>query len=395
MNATAVLDNNMTAVNPGGSTQGASSFVVLATYPPTHCGLATFAKALCSGLEEVGVSEIGVVRVVDELVSDSQTRVVAQLVAGSQRSRDDALQVINGYDYLLVQHEFGIFGGADGVEVLDLLKYVEIPIIVTLHTVPLMPTTGQRHVLEAIAEIAQNLVTMTVVAKERLLDGYSVEAGKVVTVPHGAAVPNALPTTPVGKTRLLTWGLLGFGKGIEHVIDALALLPDLVNDIEYVVAGQTHPKIVLKEGERYRDMLKRRASVVGVSSMVSFDDSYRPLPSLLRLVERSTCVVLPYDSPDQITSGVLVDAVAAGRPVIATAFPHAVELLSRGAGLVVPHQDPSALALAIRQVATNNSLVSSMVNATVPLAAEHKWSAVAARYIDVATSASASWSVAL
>ncbi|CAB4593798.1 unannotated protein [freshwater metagenome] len=395
MVATAVLENEMTARNPGSSTPVAASFVVLSTYPPTHCGLATFANALCGGLEDVGVAKVGVIRVVDELVNDSDARVVAQLVSGSQRSRVDAARVINGFDYLLVQHEFGIFGGPDGIEVLELLDDVIIPIIVTLHTVPLVPTTGQRQVLEAIAEIAQNLVTMTAAAKDRLLAGYSLDADKVVTVPHGATVPHALETPPAGKTRLLTWGLLGFGKGIEHVIDALALLPDLIDDIEFVIAGQTHPKIVLKEGERYRDMLKRRASVLGVSPMISFDDTYRPLPSLLNLISQSTCVVLPYDSPDQITSGVLVDAIAAGRPVIATGFPHAVELLSGGAGMVVPHQDPAALARAIRQVATNDALVSSMVSATVPLSAEHKWTAVATRYVDVANSASSTWSVAV
>jgi glycosyltransferase involved in cell wall biosynthesis len=179
------------------------------------------------------------------------------------------------------------------------------------------------------------------------------------------------------------------------VIDALALLPDLRDDIHYVIAGQTHPKIVLKEGERYRDMLKRRANLLGVSSMISFDDTYRPLPSLLRLISRSTCVILPYDSPDQITSGVLVDAISAGRPVIATGFPHAVELLSDGAGIVVPHQDPAALAKAIRAIATDSSLLESMATATVPLSATHKWPAVATRYIDVATTAPSAWSLAV
>jgi hypothetical protein len=164
-------------------------------------------------------------------------------------------------------------------------------------------------------------------------------SAKVVTIPHGATVPvgSALPLS--GGVSLLTWGLLGPGKGIEWVIDALAMVPELHDKVHYTVAGQTHPKIRANDGESYRDMLKRRAHLLGVSSLITFDDRYRSLDSLLELVNQSTCVVLPYDSDDQITSGVLVDAVSAGRPVIATAFPHADELLATGAGIVVPHRD--------------------------------------------------------
>jgi glycosyltransferase involved in cell wall biosynthesis len=119
--------------------------------------------------------------------------------------------------------------------------------------------------------------------------------------------------------------------------------------------------------------------------MVSFDDQYRTVPSLLELIGQSTCVVLPYDSEDQITSGVLVDAVSAGRPVIATGFPHAVELLAGGVGIVVPHQDPVAMASAIRAVVSNPRLVDSMAEATQTLASDHRWTAVAARYADVSS----------
>jgi glycosyltransferase involved in cell wall biosynthesis len=131
-------------------------------------------------------------------------------------------------------------------------------------------------------------------------------------------------------------------------------------------------------------MLKRRAELLGVSQQITFDDAYRSLPSLLSLIKESTCVVLPYDSDDQITSGVLVDAVSAGRPVIATRFPHAVELLSDGAGLVVPHRDSVSLAHAIKQVAIDEELLKKMAAATWPLAAEHRWPAIAAKYVDLA-----------
>jgi glycosyltransferase involved in cell wall biosynthesis len=357
----------------------------LSTFPPTHCGLATFAAALAKGLSDVGVRRVGIIRAGDDDVAETDKRVVGRLRAGSSRSRVQAAREINAYDFLLLQHEFGIFGGDDGAEVLDLLDDVHIPVIVTLHTVPLMPSTGQRLVLEALAARADVLVTMTRAARDRLLKLYRVQPEKVVTIPHGATVPHIFGQHSPEETTLLTWGLLGPGKGVEWVIDALSLLPDLKDKVHYVVAGQTHPKVFANEGERYRDMLKRRAALHGVSSMVSFDDQYRTVPSLLELIGQSTCVVLPYDSEDQITSGVLVDAVSAGRPVIATGFPHAVELLAGGVGIVVPHQDPVAMASAIRAVASNPRLVDSMAEATQTLASDHRWTAVAARYADVSS----------
>jgi len=133
-------------------------------------------------------------------------------------------------------------------------------------------------------------------------------------------------------------GLLGPGKGIEWAIDALAQLRDLKPRVKYIVAGNTHPKVFEYEGDVYRNMLIQRAKNRKVD--VEFDPEYRSLASLARLISEASIVILPYDSPDQVTSGVLVDAIAAGRPVIATAFPHAVELLSTGAGIVVPRQDP-------------------------------------------------------
>jgi glycosyltransferase involved in cell wall biosynthesis len=225
---------------------------------------------------------------------------------------------------------------------------------------------------------------MTDVAHQRCLNVFDVAAEKVVTIPHGATVPERTSLPLSTDVSLLTWGLLGPGKGVEWVIDALAMLPDLRDRLCYTVAGETHPKIKANDGEQYREMLKRRAELLGVADQVAFDDQYRSLPSLLSLINESTCVVLPYDSDDQITSGVLVDAVSAGRPVIATRFPHAVELLSDGAGIVVPHRDSVSLAHAIRQIATNENALQEMAAATWSLAAEHRWPAIASKYVDLA-----------
>ena len=138
-----------------------------------------------------------------------------------------------------------------------------------------------------------------------------------------------------------------------------------------------------RDGDDYRRSLIRETWSAGVAASVHFDDTYRDVPDLMRLVASSTLVVLPYDSKDQATSGVLVDAIAAGRPVIATAFPHAVELLSSGAGIVVPHANPVAMASAIRSVVSDPAHLASLTARAKALAPSLTWRAVAARYRDV------------
>ena len=184
----------------------------------------------------------------------------------------------------------------------------------------------------------------------------------------------------------MTWGLLGPGKGIEWAIDAMALLADVRPRPSYLVAGTTHPKVRAQDGEAYRDMLMRRCWRTGASRSVSFDDSYRDLPALTRLISGADLVVLPYDSDDQVTSGVLVDAVACGRPVVATAFPHAIELLSGGAGVVVPQRDAAALADVVRSVVDHPELLARMAAECRRLAPGLSWPAVARRYDELATS---------
>jgi glycosyltransferase involved in cell wall biosynthesis len=138
--------------------------------------------------------------------------------------------------------------------------------------------------------------------------------------------------------------------------------------------------VFARDGEQYRQSLIRQAWASGVAGSITFDDTYRDLDQLARLVASASVVVLPYDSRDQVTSGVLVDAIAAGRPVIATAFPHAVELLSSGAGIVVPHGDPAALAAAIASVVDDPALLESMTLRARELAPSLTWRSVAAQY---------------
>jgi len=183
---------------------------------------------------------------------------------------------------------------------------------------------------------------------------------------------------------MLTWGLIGPGKGIERVLDAMPALHDLPRRPRYLVAGRTHPKVLAADGESYREARMAQARRLGVAESVCFDDDYRDMEALNALIASSAVVVLPYDSTDQVTSGVLVDAIAAGKPVVATAFAHAEELLASGAGIVVPHDDPDAMASALRRVLFEPGLAERMAAEASRLAPALGWPVVAGEYLQLA-----------
>ena len=291
---------------------------------------------------------------------------------------------MNGCDVAIVQHEYGLYGGPDGDEVVDILAALRVPSIVIAHTVLCDPTPHQRSVLVEIAVLAGQVVVMSAAARERLCARFDVDPTKVDTIHHGAAFRPRPGRSVLAAPTLLTWGLLGPGKGIERVIDAMRSLHELQVRPRYLVAGQTHPKVLAADGEAYRNARIEQAWRNGVAASVTFDASYRDVPTLTALIQSAAVVVLPYDSRDQVTSGVLVDAIAAGRPVVATAFPHAVELLASGAGIVVDHDDPDALALALHRVLTEPDLAASMAAEASRLAPSLGWPVVAGAYLGLA-----------
>jgi glycosyltransferase involved in cell wall biosynthesis len=358
------------------------SFGILGTYAPTPCGIATFSAALADALTARG-ADVNVVRIADGEASDA-ARVVGELVNGSAASIEATTELLNRSDVVIVQHEYGIYGGPDGDDVVQIMSGLRVPSIVVVHTVLKDPTPHQRSVLESVMASADHIVVMSEVARQRLCAGFAVDGPKVITIPHGAALPRGMVTQHPDRPTILTWGLLGPGKGIERVIDAMASLKNLPNPPRYLIAGRTHPKVLAAQGESYREALVAQANRLGVADSVFFDAVYRTPDELTALIQTATVVVLPYDSTDQVTSGVLVDSLASGRPIVATAFPHAVELLASGAGTVVDHSDSEAMAAALRQLLTDPHVADSMATEARGLAPAIAWPVVADAYVVVA-----------
>jgi glycosyltransferase involved in cell wall biosynthesis len=359
-------------------------FGFLSTYPPTRCGLATFTEALAAAMEDRDNREARVVRVMDEPAPASEARfgrkmVAAELVAGDPRSMGGAIRTLNGFDIVIVQHEYGIFGGEDGDEVLEVLEGLSAPSIVVLHTVLDTPTPRQKMVLERVGELATSLVVMSERALENLA-GYDVPMKKVRLIPHGVPESSFDVSDRHAGRRVLTWGLIGPGKGIEWGIRAMAELGGMTPRPEYLVVGKTHPKVLAHEGEAYRDSLTALVRELGLEDVVSFVDEYLDADQLAAYLGSADVVLLPYDTRDQVTSGVLVEAVAAAKPVISTRFPHAVELLTGGAGVIVEQQDPMAIADAVRAILGEGGRAAEMSAAAHRVSAGTSWADVAAEY---------------
>lgn len=359
-------------------------FGFLSTFPPTRCGIATFTDSLATAVHAELDAETRIVRLLDAddaalSPPTADERVMAELTARDPVSLQRAVEALDACDVAVVQHEYGIYGGRDGDEVIAVLSALRTPAIVVLHTVLRTPTPGQRAVLEQVCRLAAVVVVMTETAK-RLLDGYSVDRAKVRVIPHGVAAVAAPAPVHEGPAHVLTWGLIGPGKGIEWGIRAMAQLVDLTPSPTYEVLGQTHPKVLARDGEQYRESLQALVDELDLTDRVTLDPHYLEPAQLAAAVAAADVVLLPYDSRDQVTSGVLVEAIAAGIPVVATGFPHARELLERGPGIVVTHEDPGAIARAVRAILTEKDLARRMRRAAAVSAADSSWSEVARRY---------------
>ncbi|MEV6872095.1 glycosyltransferase [Amycolatopsis sp. NPDC051128] len=352
----------------------------MSTYPPTLCGLASFTASLRAALPPGSAG--GVVRAVESPDTVGGAEVAGDLVAGSPSSHRAAAALLDRDDVAIVQHEYGIYGGADGEDVLRVLDLLRVPAIVVLHTVLSAPTPHQREVLNGVIAAAAAIVVMSETARARLVAGYDVPAGRLVVIPHGAPDTGGAAAVPHRSQhrQILTWGLLGPGKGIEWGIEAMALLPAQWPEPRYLVAGRTHPKVLAQQGETYRRSLLLRTERLGVRDRVRFDSRYLAAASLGRLVARAEVVLLPYDSHDQVTSGVLIEAVTARTPVVATRFPHAVELLSGGAGRLVDHRDPAGIAHALQEILVDRAAAGRMVAAAGIAARDLGWASVATQY---------------
>jgi glycosyltransferase involved in cell wall biosynthesis len=339
---------------------------IVSTYRPRPCGIAVFSSDLRDAVLEADSSLF--VEIVS-IVRDDQSHppeVVATIhqdVAGDYAAAASELNR-RDVDVVVIEHEYGIFGGDSGRYVLELANELTVPMVVTLHTVLENPNPDRADILRALCERAALVMVFTETARRMVVDQGLVDAERVRVVPHGApdeltqaawsdGVADHITSSSLqlpslaGRTVLSTFGLISDSKGLELAIQALPKITAAHPEVIYLIAGQTHPEVINKEGESYRHSLQRLVHDLDLCDHVCFVDRFLTIDELALLLARTDLYLTPYRSKDQIVSGALTFAVAAGCPVVSTPYFYAEDLLSSGAGVLVPFGDSARLAAAV------------------------------------------------
>jgi len=356
---------------------------IVSTFPPRACGIGTFAADLRSALAGVDeIDSVGKVVVVDDPSRPQRTGVIATI---SQATRGDYVRAARilarrNIDVVLLEHEYGIFGGKDGEYVLSLAEELAQPLVVTLHTVLSEPTRHQARVLAALCAQAELVIVMTDTALRLVAESGACPEAKLRVVPHGAPtllVERVSSLAPRGRFVLSTFGLISPGKGLETALEALPAIIEQHPETLYVIAGRTHPGVAQREGERYRLSLQHLVSQLGLEEHVEFDDRFLSVTEIGDLLADTSVFVTPYLDRDQASSGALTFAVAAGCAVVSTPYRYAEDLLSTGAGTLVPFADPEALGHAISQFIEEPDLLRAARDEARRIGKQLSWPSVA------------------
>ena len=365
----------------------------LGDYAPRLCGIATFTQDLCEAVAcTIPDTDCFVAAVNDRpegYAYPARVRLELQeKELDSYRRAADFLN-FNNADVLCVQHEFGIYGGSAGSHLLALLKEVRMPVVTTLHTILQDPNPAQRKVMMEIATRSDRLVVMARKGAEILRDVYNVPDEKVDIIAHGIPdipfIDSSFYKEQFGvedRPVLLTFGLIGPGKGIEHVIEALPAIARKHPNVVYLVLGATHPHLLAHEGERYRLGLERLAEDRGVKENVVFYNRFVSLDDLKEFIGATDIYLTPYLNETQVTSGTLAYVFGAGKSVVSTPYWHAKELLADGRGVLVPFRDPAAIAEGVCGLLDDPARMARIRKDAYAMGREMIWPAVAQRYLE-------------
>ena len=344
---------------------------LVGTSVPRQCGIATFTEDLFQALRKNDPAlDVSVIAINDQPEGYAYPGHVSfqipQEDSSAYRVAADFLDVSDA-EVVCLQHEFGIFGGPAGSHVLELVEDLKVPLVTTLHTVLEHPDPEQCRVMRALAQQSARFVVMADKGRAILEDVYAVPQDKIAVIPHGvpdrAFLDSALAKHRLDladRTVLMTFGLLGPGKGIETAIRSI---PALIRDHPkalYLIVGATHPNLVRHEGERYRQGLIELTATLGVSDHVQFVDRYCSTAELLDYLAACDIYVSPYPNVAQITSGTLAYAMALGKPVVSTPFWYAQEMLADECGILVAAGESDAFAAAIAKLIDDDRLRSRL-----------------------------------
>jgi glycosyltransferase involved in cell wall biosynthesis len=388
----------MTEAESAQKTEPETAIAFVGSYGPRRCGIATFTADLARA---VAFSALGEQRVTPMVLAVTDpagqyqypSEVKFEIRQNIKADYARAAEFVNYSHVRLVsiQHEYGIFGGDDGGYIVDFVRSLRVPVIITLHTVLKHPSENQAAIVKKLATQCAQLVVMSQVAKDLLASSYGVRGAKVRIIPHGIPVMDGAPEQAMLKAKfgvadrrlLLTFGLLSPNKGIETVIRALPAVLRSFPDLVYFVVGATHPVILRREGEAYRTMLEREAERLGVRNHLMFRGQFVSSDELRQYLQAADVFVSPYLNEAQVTSGALSYAMGAGAAVVSTPYWHAQELLAGGRGCLFPFKDHAALSAVLLELFGSPGELKRVRDAARAFAHTMAWPRIGDTYFEV------------
>lgn len=372
------------------NTSSNRNIVFLGTSLPRECGIATFTQDLLDQFEHIqGFNKPRIIAINNNETYSYQEQVMREIDQHNLSAYIDTADFLNSsdVDLLVIQHEFGIYGGESGEYLIPFVERLRIPYIVIFHTVLTKPSAKQRHIMNRIAKLSVKVVTMAQSTVKDLISIYGIDATKVTFIHHG--VPDVTTDTRAelkeqygyaNRKILSTFGFLSPGKGIEYSIEAMRGVVKQHPECLYIISGKTHPVVKQEIGEVYRHRLLDLVKEYDLNHNVLFIDKLLTQQEIIQSLVISDIYMTPYLGKDQAVSGTLAYGVGYGRVIISTPYRYAEEMLAEGRGLLANFRDSASLEACILQLLNNPAKVKEMENRTLELGKTMLWSEVAKTY---------------
>ncbi|MBU4601994.1 glycosyltransferase, partial [bacterium] len=293
-------------------------------------------------------------------------------------------------DIVVLEHEFGLYGGDFGEYIIKLIELIKKPLIVTTHTIPDNTSEGYGLVLKDVLKFAEKVIAMMPESLQKLIKNYNCPKEKIEIIPHGVPDVPLEATAEYKKIKGLedriilgNINLLSASKGLEYTIEALKKIKEQFNNVLYLIIGQTHPVVLKAEGEKYRKFLKEKIKKHDLQGNVKFINKYLSLEELVVWLKIIDVYITPYLDPQQSASGALAYAIGAGKICISTPYLYAKEVLAEGRGIIVPFRNSQAIADAVIDICENPQKKLRIENKTYKFGRLMTWYNVALQHLEL------------